>query len=81
MAFLELKIGSEMHLVNTEHITDVHVSGNSIYFLMINNGTFTLPYEDAYRAERVFEELSIALKADKFPPQSVYESRGLRDVG
>jgi hypothetical protein len=81
MAFLELKIGNDMHLVNTEHIVDVHVSGNSIYFLMVNNGTFTLPYEDDYRAGRVFEELSITLKSEKFPSQSVYESRGLRDVG
>ena len=81
MSFLKITVDNNERLVNTDQIIEVHLHESALYFRMVDDITFSLPFRHEVALARAYEKLCRYLEAQEFPPASVYKDLGPRTVG
>ena len=81
MSFLKIVVDNNKRLVNTDQIIEVKLHESSLYFRMVDDTTFSIPFDHEDALTRSFDKLSRHLDAHEFPPASVYKDLGPKTLG
>lgn len=81
MGFLKIVVDNNKRIVNTDQIIEVQLHESALYFRMVDDTTFSIPFEHEEALARAYDKLCKHLDAHEFPPQSVYQNLGPRTVG